>query len=66
LEHIRMKLGEFGIGLVVTCLMFFVGAGLAARFVPVGLALLLGVATWFAAGYLLMRTMKSRPEPQRH
>lgn len=61
-----MTLREFGIGLVATGMTFFVGTGLAVRFVPIGPALLLGVTTWFAAGYLLIRTMKSRPESQRH
>ena len=61
-----MKLREFGIGLVATGLMFFVGTGVAIRFVPIGPALLLGVAAWFAAGYLLISTMKSEPASQRH
>jgi hypothetical protein len=60
-----MKLQEFAIGLAMTVLVLFVGAGVALHTgISSGPALLVGVVVWFAAAFWLVATMK-KPAPQR-
>lgn len=48
-----MTARAFGIALVCTGLVFFVGAGAAVRFMDTGPALLVGLATWGVAAAAL-------------
>lgn len=44
-----MNARAFCIGLAVTALVFFIGAGAAVRFMDTGPALLVGLTTWLGA-----------------
>lgn len=55
-----MTISDFGIGLVVASPAFFVGGGVAHRFLSVGPALLVGAAVMAVCAFWFVRTLKSR------
>lgn len=61
-----MTRGEFGIGLVVTAMVFFITAGAAVRLGLDGAAALsAGALVWAGTAAAFIRTIKSKPAPQR-
>lgn len=55
-----MSLREYAIGLVVASPAFFIGSGVAHRFVSAGPALLIGAAVMAVCAFWFVRTLKSR------
>lgn len=54
-----MNVRDFGVGLAVTSLTWFVWTGIAFRLLPVGAALAAGTAAWLLSAIAFVRAMKS-------